>query len=156
MRADLAFAGVCAVFGVAYLWSANQIPRLMIGDPLGPRAFPIILGAMLLFGCALLVWEVFSRRRAAAGPDEDKPADGAPKIEPMVVITLLALVPIAFLLETIGYVLCFSALIMLISTLLKPDRWRSNLVWSVVFTVVIYLFMAKLLGAGLPRGILPL
>jgi putative tricarboxylic transport membrane protein len=156
MRADLAFAGVCAMFGVAYLWNANQIPRLMIGDPLGPRAFPMILAAMLLLGCAMLVWETLSRRRAESGAPEDKPAGGMPKIEPMVVITLVALVPIAFLLETVGYVICFSALIMLISTLLRPDRWISNLVWSVVFSCVIYLFMAKFLGAGLPRGILPL
>src|SRR5262245_19571981 len=61
----LALAGV-------YFWATQQIPSLEIGDPLGPKAFPRLLGIALLVTAALLAWEMWKARHEKPPPAEAK------------------------------------------------------------------------------------
>ena len=37
--------GVCVAIGAAvYLYAAARLPALQIGDPMGPQAFPALIG----------------------------------------------------------------------------------------------------------------
>ncbi len=57
VRGEMAGAGLAVVLGAGYLWGALAMPEMSIGDPLGPRAFPLLLGALMtLLGGSLLVW----------------------------------------------------------------------------------------------------
>ena len=38
-----------------YFYATAQIPSLEIGDPLGPKAFPILLGTVLLIAIVMIV-----------------------------------------------------------------------------------------------------
>ena len=60
----------CALLLVAgYAWMTEQVPTRAFGDPLGPKAFPRLLTAILIVAVVLLVAEmIFSKRdRQAAG-----------------------------------------------------------------------------------------
>ena len=41
-----------------YFYATAQIPSLEIGDPLGPKAFPILLGTVLLIAIVMLFVKV--------------------------------------------------------------------------------------------------
>ena len=54
------FIGAAALLLAAvYLYATAQIPTLEIGDPLGPKAFPRLLGIALIAAAILLFVETF-------------------------------------------------------------------------------------------------
>ena len=58
---------VCTIIiAAAYLYATTLIPSLEIGDPLGPKAFPRLLGIFLLIAAALLFLEMWKDRKKAA------------------------------------------------------------------------------------------
>src|SRR5687767_4703335 len=66
---------ICTILITAvYLYATTLIPSLEIGDPLGPKAFPRLLGFALLFAAGMLALEIWKQRKATAR----QPADAAP------------------------------------------------------------------------------
>ena len=63
------FVGILVLAGV-YFWATSQIPTLEIGDPLGPKAFPRLLGIGLLISAAMLLAEMLKERKAAPSTQE--------------------------------------------------------------------------------------
>ena len=56
---------VCTVLIAAiYLYATTLIPSLEIGDPLGPKAFPRLLGVGLLLAAGMLGMEIWAKRKA--------------------------------------------------------------------------------------------
>jgi len=53
--ADRVIIACCFVLALVYFYGTSQIPSLEIGDPLGPKAFPYLLGVTLLVAMVLLV-----------------------------------------------------------------------------------------------------
>jgi putative tricarboxylic transport membrane protein len=47
---DRIFGGVCVVLAAAYVYFALQVQTAFISDPLGPKAFPVIIGVILAIG----------------------------------------------------------------------------------------------------------
>src|ERR1700739_3049819 len=59
---------VCTlVLAAVYLYATEQLPSLEIGDPLGPKAFPRLLGAGLVLTAIVMVFEMVRARKTAAG-----------------------------------------------------------------------------------------
>src|SRR6202012_819323 len=54
---DRLLAAAAAIGALGYLYSDYKMPRLELGDPLGPRAFPAIVGLLLLISAVLLMLE---------------------------------------------------------------------------------------------------
>jgi putative tricarboxylic transport membrane protein len=54
------------VLAVVYLYATTLIPTLEIGDPLGPKAFPRLLGIGLLLAAGFLAVEIWKQRRTNA------------------------------------------------------------------------------------------
>jgi hypothetical protein len=44
---DRIFGGACLLLAAFFIWQATQIKLGFIVDPLGPRAFPIVIGIVL-------------------------------------------------------------------------------------------------------------
>lgn len=44
---DRAFGGVGLALAAFYIWAATQIELSFISDPLGPRAFPVLIGLII-------------------------------------------------------------------------------------------------------------
>src|SRR5215467_4460461 len=85
---DRVLAAVVAVVAVAYLYSDWRIPRLELGDPLGPRAFPALVGIMLLVSAVLLVLETRRGRQAPIATAERSGPSHVPVLAGILVWTI--------------------------------------------------------------------
>lgn len=146
MQADRIWGVVILVLGGAYLLEGIRIPPAAIGDPLGPRVFPTVLGGvMLACGAALL----FRSRRREARVIEWK------FFAPVMLLAGL-LVAYAFSLAWLGYPLA-TFLFMVLAARMMGER---SLLWSLPialgFGVGVYLLFTKFLMIPLPAGIFAL
>lgn len=68
---------------------------------------------------------------------------------------LALFVSYAFVLKSVGFIICSFVLLILLFHVVEGRSWRSTLFISIVCTVVSYLVFAKYLGVPLPKGIIP-
>ena len=71
MIADRVIFACIIVVAAVYFYATAQIPTLDIGDPLGPKAFPRLLGVCLLGTAALLLFEMIKDAAQRAGIDKN-------------------------------------------------------------------------------------
>lgn len=151
MRSDLVVAGLTAALALACLIGAVTIHHVSMGDPLGPRAFPIMIGVCLLIVSGLLVWETLKV--------ESSPTIGE-VVMPLlrdrnVVGTLLVMLVFAIVFERLGYLLSVSCLMLVLTNMIHGrQHYVANTVVSIGFAVVSYVLFDKFLGAALPSGLL--
>src|SRR5690242_14979838 len=65
MMIDRLIGAAALLLAAVYLYATSQIPTLEIGDPLGPKAFPILLGIALILAAILLFFETLKAEPAA-------------------------------------------------------------------------------------------
>ena len=70
MADRIIFACILVLAGV-YFWATSEIPTLEIGDPLGPKAFPRLLGGGLIITAVMLLVEMLRARKG----EPDVPAE---------------------------------------------------------------------------------
>ena len=143
-RADRIWGMVLLLFGGVYLVEGIRIPPAAIGDPLGPRTFPTVLGVVLLVCGAILLCR--PQRRKAAVIER--------KLFVPVMLLAGLLVAYALSLAWLGYPQA-TFLFMIIAARMMGER---SLAWSlpiaVGFSVGIYLVFMRLLMIPLPPGLL--
>lgn len=144
---------VCiAVLAAVYFYATAQIPSLEIGDPLGPKAFPRLLGIALVITGGMLAMEMWRAR----GKVEEK--TGEP-VDPHVLMVLGAVVVWTALyfsvFELLGYVIATTIYLLVLMAYFHPGKWLSNILSSVLFCVISYVMFNHVLGVNLTRGILP-
>ena len=145
---------VCTLIVAAvYLYATTLIPSLEIGDPLGPKAFPRLIGIALLIAAAMLALEMWKER----GKDAAQHAGEAP-FDPAV-LKVLAVVAVWTgvyygTLETLGFIVATSFFLLPMMAWFNRGRWPANILSAIVSPAMTYwLFIA--LDVRLPRGILP-
>ena len=145
---------VCTIIVAAvYLYATTLIPTLEIGDPLGPKAFPRLIGVAMLIAAGMLALEMWKERGQGAA----QKADEAP-FDPRV-LKVLGAVAIwtgvyyaAF--QPLGYILATILFLLPLMAWFNRDRWLANVLSTIGFSAMTYwLFVA--LDVRLPRGILP-
>jgi hypothetical protein len=117
----LGVAGVTAVYAFATL----RIPVSGISDPVGPRAFPLLIVAALVVTIALVMNE--TRRSAAARQPAGNQASGAMQGARVTagVVTLSALFIVAF--QPVGFVIAGTAYAFALMAWLNRGGGRSTL-----------------------------
>jgi putative tricarboxylic transport membrane protein len=145
---------VCTVIiAVLYFYGTAQIPTLQIGDPLGPKAFPILLGIALLISVGLLGVEHWKDQKAAV----QAPAGGSP-FDRRYVRIIAAVTAWAggyyLVLEPLGYIVATTIFLLALTAWFNRGKWIANVLSSVLFSAGSY-FMFLKLDVNLPRGILP-
>jgi len=154
---DWVLAIAAVIGGLVYLYADSKLPLVRIGDPLGPRIFPAIIGTGIVLSGLLLMVEIRKRRAAAA---HAVAAAGAPPPRgherPGGLIGMLvwtALYYLAF--EPVGYLV--STVIFLLGLLAVFNRGRhlTNLAVALGFTAVAYTIFDRFLAVPMPEGILP-
>jgi putative tricarboxylic transport membrane protein len=146
---------VCTIVVAAvYFYATTLIPSLEIGDPLGPKAFPRLIGVALLVSAALLALEMWRvRGRAVAKGAETAPFDPA-------VVKVLAGVVIWIglyfaTLERLGFILATFAFLLPTMAWFNRGKWLANALSAAAFSALTYwLFVA--LEVRLPKGLLPI
>jgi putative tricarboxylic transport membrane protein len=154
MMADRVILACTVLLAVIYLYASTQIPVLEIGDPLGPRAFPQLLGVAMLIACAFLGWEIWRARRAEPGeaPAEPVKVEGNVIRVLLVVVVWTALYYLVF--EQLGYILATGVYLLPMMVWFNRGRWIAN-VGSTVFFVAFTYFLFVKLEVRLPQGVLP-
>jgi putative tricarboxylic transport membrane protein len=168
------FVLILVLAGV-YFWATQQIPSLEIGDPLGPKAFPRLLGVALLITAALLAGEMWKARKekpppAEAGTEVDhvvlasrggyagplSRALAGAKAEYLVVAGVTVWTGLYFVLfEPLGFIIATTIYLLGLTIYFNRGKWIANVSTSILFPVVSYLLFTKGLGVNLARGVLP-
>ena len=145
---------VCIIILTAvYFYATAQIPSLEIGDPLGPKAFPRLLGVGLLLTAGLLFMEMWRARKN--GTQESAPHKAGDRGHFKVIGAVVVLTAIYFaFFELLGYVIASSVYLAVLTAYFNRGKWLANILTSVLFSVLTYL-MFQALGVMLPKGVLP-
>ena len=145
---------VCIILLAAiYFYATAQIPTLEIGDPLGPKAFPRLLGIGLLITAALLFFEM---RRTAR---EARPAEPQPRGANLSHLGVIGGVAIwtgiyyvAF--DPIGYIISTAIYLLGLTAYFHRGKWVANALTSVLFAIGSYVLFVKVFSVMLAPGMI--
>lgn len=146
--------GFAFLLAALYLYATEQFPGLQVSDPLGPKAFPRLLGAGLLLAAVALLVETFTSRRAAARVAPAlKEVDRSTYWLVAAVVVWMGLYVAAF--EPLGYALSTTLFLAALMSYFRPRKWAGNLLTAVLYSFASYWMFSRLLAVSLPRGVLP-
>lgn len=156
---DRILGAVCVVVGAGMAWAAQGYAAEISYEPVGPRAFPLLLSALMVACGAWLVVRP-ARAAVAAGGAEGQgahPAAGAglarwQNLKPLA-LALVAVALYVSLFQWLGFPLA-TALMALPVGMAFGGNWRQSLAAGVGMGVVLYLMFDKLLDVILPTGLL--
>ena len=153
MMADRVILVCTIVLAVVYLYATTLIPSLEIGDPLGPKAFPRLLGAGMLLAAAMLALEMWGARKTVAQePAAANPFDwGVIKVLGCVVVWT-GIYYGTF--EKLGFIVATFIFLLPIMAWFHRGKWTSNIISALGFSGLTY-WMFVSLDVNLPKGFLP-
>ena len=137
MASDRVFGLIVAVLALAYIASARQIQTSFLSDPVGPRAFPMIIGAIAALSSMFLVFR----------PDPD-PEWPALRTFGALAIAVLVLVLYAYALKPLGFLLPTAIAAALLSYQISP-RPRYAAIAGVCLSGGLFVIFKFALGLGL-------
>ena len=152
MRRDSWIIIATLVLAALYLFATAQIKTVPIGDPLGPRAYPALLGGGLVIAALMMLLE---RRRTASADlaTAEPPPSILPSKKAMGAIAWTALFFVLF--EPLGYLIGGTLYLFGLVWVFNPGQHKTNAAVAVLFTAATYLLFNHLLGVSLPPGPLP-
>ncbi len=154
MKSDRAILVCSVLLAALYFFATEQIPTRDIGDPLGPKAIPRILGVILLFSVGMLVLEmVLAKRNGDVKQDEEPPEDWGHSWVVGAIVLLTVLYFLAF--ELLGYAISTTIYLLVLTSYFNRGRRTMNVLTSILFSFASYLMFTKLFGAQLAPGSLP-
>ncbi len=153
MLTDKIIFAVTLVLAAVYFYATSQIPSLEIGDPLGPKAFPRMLGIGLLITAGVLLMEILRARKATPAVSEDTPAE--PPHWPLLAAVAVWIAAYFTVFTTLGFVISTTLFLLGMTAWFNRGRWMMNILTSVLFSAGSYLMFTKLLGVTLAQGVLP-
>ncbi len=147
------FICILVLAGV-YFYATEQLPSLEIGDPLGPKAFPRLLGVCLVITAGVLLLEILRGRKGAHArlPAEPDPRTRGSYFVVAGVVVWTFLYILAF--ESLGYILATTIYLFALTSYFNAGKWVTNALTSVLFCMGSY-WMFKILGVSLAQGVLP-
>ena len=153
MVTDRVIFACTIVIAVVYLYATTLIPSLEIGDPLGPKAFPRLLGICLLIAAGLFALEMWRDHKAKVPP----PAEG--ELAPWQHVGLIAAIAVLTgvyyaLFEPLGYIIATMTYLLALMAWFNRGKWVSNVLTAALFAGLSY-WMFVALDVRLPTGILP-
>ncbi len=138
------------IIAAIYLYFSFQLPNYPYA-PIDADVIPKGLGVLLLILSTALY---FSRAKET---EEEKKKRAIPIRELMVIVTVFAMIFVYILLfEAVGFVIMTALFIYFSSWFLGYQKWKVNVMVSLLFPVILYLIFVNALGISLPSGILPL
>jgi putative tricarboxylic transport membrane protein len=174
-RADVVSGLVVAGAGVLLLASALGIEDGTRPAPgLGPATLPTVLSTLLIVaGLALAVIGLRHRRAtniaadptrtgeagvgagAGAAVEDELVAPAEPPVPWRRLAVVVALfIGYALIFIPLGYMLATAIYLAVMVTVIDRSRWKRNLIFAVVFAVVVYYGFTELLSVQLPAGVL--
>lgn len=143
---------VCTLIVAAvYFYATTLIPTLEIGDPLGPKAFPRLLGVCLLIAAGLFFLEMWKDHKARAPQAPDSSSRDWRHIWIIAGVTVwMGIYYTAF--EKLGYVVATTIFLVALMAWFNRGRWLANVLSAVFFSILSFVMFVKL-DVNLPRGV---
>ncbi|MDX3570539.1 tripartite tricarboxylate transporter TctB family protein [Streptomyces sp. ID05-47C] len=154
---DRAQYGVCAflaLLGTAVIVDGLGIPHITSStDPVGPRAVPVLLGALLLLVAVLYAVDV--ARGGRGEPEAGEDVDLSQAVDWRTVLLLIcAFVANAVLIERLGWVISGALLFWGTAFALGNRHHVRNLLIAATLSLTTFYAFAIGLGVNLPAGVL--
>ena len=149
------FVACCAiVLSATYLAATFRIRDIEIVDPLGPKAFPFLLGTgMLLCGVSLAI-TTFVRTPPATSDSETTEET---RSHPLAVVLVGAwLLAYYLVFETLGFLLATIIFLLGLTMYFNRGRWMLNIAVSVLFPICLDLIFSFVLGRAPAPGLFSL
>lgn len=158
MIADRVIFACIIVVAAVYFYATAQIPSLDIGDPLGPKAFPRLLGVCLLGTAVLLLVEMIKeaaqRRRQAAAPASET-ADPESRRHFVIIAAVVAWTAVYYaVFDALGYLIATAIYLFVLMIGFHRGKWMANILTSLLFTLGSYVLFVKVLTVSLAKGML--
>ena len=144
MASDRIFGLVFLFVALAYIASATQIQTSFLADPVGPKAFPILVGIVAAISSLVLIFK----------PDPDPSWPDIPTFVNLLLATLV-LVAYAYLLKPLGFLIPTAAAAGILSFQISPKA-KNALIAGASLSIGLFLLFKFALGLGLvalPKGI---
>jgi putative tricarboxylic transport membrane protein len=152
LRADLWLAVTIIVVAAIYLHADYGLRAAKLSDPLGPKAFPALVGGGLILSALLLLLETWTKRRALT----DLRTEPRGKDQAHLVLSLVAMVVWTaiyyFVFERLGYLIATPLFLLGLLSFFHKGHHVTNLLVAFGFTAAVYLLFSILLGVPLPTG----
>jgi putative tricarboxylic transport membrane protein len=156
LRADLWLAVTIIIVAAIYLRADFALPSARIGDPLGPKAFPALVGGGLVLSGLLLLLETWNKRRALRDTRVE-PRSGDRKHVALVLVGMIVWTGVYYyVFESVGYPIATPIFLLGLLSYFNRGRYVTNVLVAVCFTAAVYLLFSILLGVPLPTGPLDL
>jgi putative tricarboxylic transport membrane protein len=153
-RSELGVAALLLALGGLVLWDATQISsNLAQTGPVGPKAVPTLIGALLIVCAVFLAVDVLrgGRAEAEAGEDVDlsHPSDWR-----TVLLLVAAFLANVVLIDPVGWWFSGAVLFWGCAYALGSRHYVRDAVLAFALSFLTYYIFAAGLGIGLPAGIL--
>ncbi len=145
--------GIIAVLvGGIYSVTTLMLPEMRMGDRLGPKIFPLVIGiASVLAGLALILGD---RRPGKQSKKTDFGFLEHKDIWLKILLTTVVGIVYGLVMDKLGFLIPTTLFMLFISTLINKGRLVQNAVLSATFAVITYGVFAVALKLSLPRGFL--
>lgn len=152
MLIDRIIGAAALLLAAVYLYATAQIPSLEIGDPLGPKAFPRLLGIALIAAALLLFFETRKADREAG----DKAPRGS--LHHLWLIGgVTAWTALYFgVFDLAGYLLSTTIYLLVLTGVFNRGKRLANILTSVLFALGSYILFVEILGVSLAKGAPPI
>lgn len=139
---DRILGAVCIVASASMAWATRDYAAAISYEPVGPRAFPLVLSGLMAIGGLWLVVQPSIRSGAFEGVPVKQTA-----------LSILAVLIYALLFETLGFTLA-TALMAVPVGIAFGGSWKQVLLTGAGLGLILYFLFDKLLDIVLPTGML--
>jgi putative tricarboxylic transport membrane protein len=139
---DRILGGVCVVAAAGMAWAAQDYAAAISYEPVGPRAFPLLLSALMAIGGAWLVIRPTMRGGAI----------DLARVR-LIGLSALAIIVYALLFQLLGFTLATALMAVPVGMAFGGSWWKS-LLGGVGLWIGLFLLFDKLLDVVLPTGVL--
>ena len=137
MKSDRLFGLVTLFVALAYIASATQIQTSFLSDPVGPKAFPIIIGIIAALSALVLI----------VRPDDD-PDWPAAKTFGALGIAVIVLIAYAYALKPLGFIIPTAIAASILSFQISPKP-RNAVLAGTGLSIGLFVLFRFVLGLGL-------
>lgn len=144
MASDRLFGLVALFVALAYIASATQIQTSFLADPVGPRSFPILVGAVAAISSLVMIFR--------PDPDPDWPVL---RTWGSLAVAVVVLVGYAYSLKPMGFIVPTAIAAAILSYQISPNRKMAALSGAGL-SVGLFILFKFALGLGLvafPKGL---
>ncbi|HEY9278799.1 MAG TPA: tripartite tricarboxylate transporter TctB family protein [Eoetvoesiella sp.] len=135
--------GVCAlVFAALMVWLGWDIEAPFSYEPVGPRAFPLLIAAIIAM-CGL--WLTYK----GGNPSEPNPPGATGRITVMVGVCAAY----AYFFQMLGFIVATTLMTVFVGRLFS-GKWIKVLIGGLVMSVFFFILFDRILDVVLPLGIL--